>query len=131
MCYELSSKRPPDVLRDDFRKPPNSIPALSIYIRRRGSMVEHQPSKLKTWVRFPSPALQKALGINPRAFCKAMRPRTQGFGSRLSARSAHRQRSAGPYAPHRLLFCFASKIKGFTIFCMSPHKPTPHKHWIF
>ena len=24
-----------------------------------GSMVEHQPSKLKTWVRFPSPALVK------------------------------------------------------------------------
>ena len=26
-------------------------------ICRCGSMVEHQPSKLNTWVRFPSPAL--------------------------------------------------------------------------
>ena len=26
---------------------------------RCGSMVEHQPSKLKTWVRFPSPALKR------------------------------------------------------------------------
>ena len=31
-----------------------SIPALGI--RGCSSMVEHQPSKLDTWVRFPSPA---------------------------------------------------------------------------
>ena len=29
---------------------------VSFIICRCGSMVEHQPSKLKTWVRFPSPA---------------------------------------------------------------------------
>ena len=32
-----------------------SIPVLGTC--RCGSMVEHQPSKLNTWVRFPSPAL--------------------------------------------------------------------------
>ena len=29
----------------------------SIFLCRCSSMVEHQPSKLDTWVRFPSPAL--------------------------------------------------------------------------
>ena len=33
-----------------------SIPALGM-ICGCSSMVEHQPSKLDTWVRFPSPAL--------------------------------------------------------------------------
>ena len=35
-----------------------SIPALGM-ICGCSSMVEHQPSKLDTWVRFPSPALCK------------------------------------------------------------------------
>ena len=38
-----------------------SIPVLGTWfssqIRGCSSMVEHQPSKLDTWVRFPSPAL--------------------------------------------------------------------------
>ena len=34
-----------------------SIPSLGICLCGCGSMVEHQPSKLRTWVRFPSPAL--------------------------------------------------------------------------
>ncbi len=56
-----------------------SNPVTSInFICRCGSMVEHQPSKLNTWVRFPSPALQNTLRINLRVFCKQARPRTQG-----------------------------------------------------
>ena len=42
----------------------NPVTPINIYrfsgrsmICRCGSMVEHQPSKLDTWVRFPSPAL--------------------------------------------------------------------------
>ena len=36
----------------------NPVTSSSDYIKCRcGSMVEHQPSKLNTWVRFPSPAL--------------------------------------------------------------------------
>ncbi len=34
----------------------NPVTSSSDYICRCGSMVEHQPSKLNTWVRFPSPA---------------------------------------------------------------------------
>ena len=48
-----------------------SNPVTSInFICRCGSMVEHQPSKLNTWVRFPSPALQNTLRINLRVFLK-------------------------------------------------------------
>ena len=37
-----------------------SIPALGIFlICGCSSMVEHQPSKLDTWVRFPSPACHR------------------------------------------------------------------------
>ena len=39
-----------------------SIPALGI--RGCSSMVEHQPSKLDTWVRFPSPAALKKCHLN-------------------------------------------------------------------
>ena len=40
-------------------------PSIIYLICRCGSMVEHQPSKLNTWVRFPSPALFYAK--NPQA----------------------------------------------------------------
>ena len=33
-----------------------SIPSLGTHTCGCGTMVEHQPSKLRTWVRFPSPA---------------------------------------------------------------------------
>ena len=32
-----------------------------LFVRRCSSMVEHQPSKLNTWVRFPSPALNRTI----------------------------------------------------------------------
>ena len=33
-------------------------------IRGCSSMVEHQPSKLDTWVRFPSPAFKAKIALN-------------------------------------------------------------------
>ena len=38
----------------------------ALYIRGCSSMVEHQPSKLDTWVRFPSPAYKSK--VNDLAF---------------------------------------------------------------
>ena len=35
-----------------------SLVRFRFWARRCSSMVEHQPSKLNTWVRFPSPALK-------------------------------------------------------------------------
>ena len=35
-----------------------SLVRFRLWARRCSSMVEHQPSKLNTWVRFPSPALK-------------------------------------------------------------------------
>ena len=35
-----------------------SLVRFRFWARRCSSMVEHQPSKLNTWVRFPSPALE-------------------------------------------------------------------------
>ena len=62
-----------------------SIPALgmeiSYFICGCSSMVEHQPSKLDTWVRFPSPALLFSAGVlcsrRFRLFCDLITDRRQ------------------------------------------------------
>ena len=59
-----------------------SIPVLGM-LCRCSSMVEHQPSKLDTWVRFPSPALENMRewlsgGVSP---CQG---EGRGFESRLA-----------------------------------------------
>ena len=55
---------------------------------RCGSMVEHQPSKLNTWVRFPSPALRYRFDIKcASGSVGGARPcqgRGRGFESRLA-----------------------------------------------
>ena len=44
-------------------------------------MVEHQPSKLDMWVRFPSPASTKRPQVEPEGFfIEQARPRPQGSG---------------------------------------------------
>ena len=65
-----------------------SLVRFRFWARRCSSMVEHQPSKLNTWVRFPSPALK----MNIYLLCASgsvggARPcqgRGRGFESRLA-----------------------------------------------
>ncbi len=71
---------------------------------RCSSVVEHQPSKLDMWVRFPSPASTKSPQVEPEGFfIEQARPRPQGSGSRLPARSVRGLRSTGARSPHHLL----------------------------
>ena len=61
---------------------------------RCGSMVEHQPSKLNTWVRFPSPALRYRFDIKcASGSVGGARPcqgRGRGFESRLALDNRNR-----------------------------------------
>ena len=65
-----------------------SLVRFRFWARRCSSMVEHQPSKLNTWVRFPSPALRYRFYIKcASGSVGGARPcqgRGRGFESRLA-----------------------------------------------
>ena len=65
-----------------------SLVRFRFWARRCSSMVEHQPSKLNTWVRFPSPALRYRFDIKcASGSVGGARPcqgRGRGFESRLA-----------------------------------------------
>lgn len=75
------------------------------------SMVEHQPSKLDTWVRFPSPALCDSGVVGNARPCQG---RDRGFEPRLSLLRTLKFQSpfclSGNYFANFLLYLFFRKF---------------------
>ena len=83
-------------------------------------MVEHQPSKLNTWVRFPSPAYRKTRSDDlVFSVCRRdLEPSGFGLACRLGRLAS--MSSTGRRSPHHLLFFIAPKIQCFRGFSFLP-----------
>ena len=97
------------------------------------SMVEHQPSKLDTWVRFPSPAFIKIMhewlsgGVSP---CQG---EGRGFESRLVLFSLQKTSKISRFFLRLMCFIFRRKInttkKHRTFTCYTTHIKITYIHF--
>ena len=90
-----------------------SLVRFRFWARRCSSMVEHQPSKLNTWVRFPSPALKMNILFIMREWLSWWSTTLPRSGSRVRAPSVA-----------------LKKTQFYCVFFISTHIEKPHAQFL-